>query len=75
MKKLALVISMGAAALLTGCLATPPAAKAPAAQAPDCSWPGTSQAAPGWTCDEPVEGVEVSAIGIHEKSAAGSESL
>jgi hypothetical protein len=71
MKKLVLVISMGAATLLTGCLATPPAAKAPAAQAPDCSWPGTSQAAPGWTCDEPVEGVEVSAIGIHEKSAAG----
>ena len=72
MKKLALVISMGAASLLTGCLATPPAVKAPvAAKAPDCAWPGTSQAAPGWTCDEPVEGVEVSAIGIHEKSAAG----
>ena len=72
MKKLALVISMVAASLLAGCLATPPAVKAPAAtKAPDCLWPGTSQAAPGWTCDEPVEGVAVSATGIHEKSAAG----
>jgi len=67
-----LVISMGAASLLSGCLATPAVVKAPAAaKAPDCSWPGTSQAAPGWTCDEPVEGVSVSATGIHEKSAAG----
>jgi len=27
--------------------------------------------APGWICDEPVEGVEVSAVGVAEKSAAG----
>jgi hypothetical protein len=72
MKKLALVISVCAASLLTGCLATPGAEKASAAaKAPDCVWPSTSQAAPGWTCDEPVEGVDVSAIGIYEKSAAG----
>jgi hypothetical protein len=36
-----------------------------------CVWPGTNQTAPGWTCDEPVEGLEVSAVGIHEKTAAG----
>ena len=72
MKKMALLIALGAAGLLAGCLGTSGGVKAPAAQAaPDCAWPGTSQPAPGWTCDEPVEGVEVSAIGIYEKTAAG----
>ncbi|MFA6013786.1 MAG: LPP20 family lipoprotein [Gallionellaceae bacterium] len=27
--------------------------------------------APGWVCDEPVEGVAVAAVGVAEKSAAG----
>ena len=40
--------------------------------APDCVFPDApSTAAPGWVCDEPVEGIEVSAVGIAEKSAAG----
>jgi len=40
--------------------------------APDCVFPDVpSTAAPGWVCDEPVEGVEVSAVGVAEKSAAG----
>ncbi len=40
--------------------------------APDCVFPDApSTAAPGWVCDEPVEGVEVSAVGVAEKSAAG----
>ncbi len=40
--------------------------------APDCVFPDTpSASAPGWICDEPVEGVEVSAVGVAEKSAAG----
>ncbi len=55
--------------LLTGC-AGPSAADKTKAAAP-CVWPGTTQTAPGWTCDEPVEGVEVSAVGIYEKTAAG----
>lgn len=39
----------------------------------DCVFPdATSVAAPGWVCDEPVEGVEVSAVGSAEKSAAGN---
>lgn len=39
---------------------------------PDCMFPDDrSAAAPGWICDEPVEGVEVSAVGVAEKSAAG----
>jgi len=40
----------------------------------DCVFPdapGTE--APGWICDEPVEGVEISAVGSAEKSAAGHD--
>ena len=38
----------------------------------DCVFPDApSAAAPGWICDEPVEGVAVSAVGFAEKSAAG----
>lgn len=40
----------------------------------DCVFPdapGTE--APGWICDEPVEGVEVSAVGSADKSAAGHD--
>lgn len=40
--------------------------------APDCVFPdATTVSAPGWICDEPVEGVTVSAVGSAEKSAAG----
>ena len=40
--------------------------------APDCVFPDApNSSAPGWICDEPVEGVEVSAVGVAEKSAAG----
>lgn len=39
---------------------------------PDCVFPDTpGTSAPGWVCDEPVPGVEVSAVGVAEKSAAG----
>ncbi|HEB82642.1 MAG TPA: hypothetical protein ENJ11_07255 [Gammaproteobacteria bacterium] len=40
--------------------------------APDCVFPDAPDtAAPGWICDEPVEGIAVSAVGVAEKSAAG----
>jgi hypothetical protein len=40
--------------------------------ASDCVFPDApSASAPGWVCDEPVEGVEVFAVGVAEKSAAG----
>jgi uncharacterized protein YeaO (DUF488 family) len=40
--------------------------------AADCVFPDASTtAAPGWVCDQPVEGVEVSAVGVAEKTAAG----
>lgn len=37
----------------------------------DCVFPNSNEAAPNWICDEPVEGVEVSAVGTAEKTAAG----
>ena len=38
----------------------------------DCVFPDApTSAAPGWICDEPVPGIEVSAVGVAEKSAAG----
>lgn len=40
--------------------------------APDCVFPDApASSAPGWICDEPVPGIEVSAVGVAEKSAAG----
>ena len=40
--------------------------------APDCVFPDApSTPAPGWVCDEPVDGIAVSAVGVAEKSAAG----
>ena len=40
--------------------------------APDCVFPDSpTDAAPGWVCDEPVNGIAVSAVGVAEKSAAG----
>lgn len=40
--------------------------------APDCVFPDApSASAPGWICDEPVDGIAVTAVGVAEKSAAG----
>lgn len=37
-----------------------------------CTFPDApDRLAPGWICDEPVPGIEVYAVGIHEKTAAG----
>lgn len=51
---------------LAGCASAPE--KQPMA---DCTFPGTSDEAPGWICDEPVEGLTVSSVGSATKSAAG----
>ena len=38
----------------------------------DCTYPDASNnVAPGWVCDEPVAGVELSAVGYSKKSSAG----
>ncbi|PYF81595.1 MULTISPECIES: LPP20 family lipoprotein [Marinomonas] len=45
----------------------------PVADVPDCVFAdGSNQAAPEWVCGAPVEGVELSAVGYSEKSAAGA---
>jgi hypothetical protein len=52
---------------LAACASTPPAKPKVA----DCTYFGTQDPAPLWVCGAPVEGVEVSAVGSAEQSAAG----
>ena len=60
------------ASVVTGALLLTSCAGEVKQAAPDCVFPDApSAAAPGWVCDEPVEGVEVSAVGVAEKTAAG----
>ena len=41
-------------------------------EAMECVFPDAPDTeAPGWVCDQPVEGLAVSAVGVAEKSAAG----
>ena len=41
---------------------------------PDCTFPDSpTVAAPGWVCDEPVPGIDVSAVGSADKSGAGND--
>lgn len=41
-------------------------------EAAECVFPDAPDTdAPGWVCDQPVEGLAVSAVGVAEKSAAG----
>lgn len=43
-------------------------------QVADCTFPdATDVAAPGWICDEPVEGYSLTAVGSAEKSGAGND--
>ena len=68
MKKVLFAMVAGSV-LLSGCSSEPKKQ----AQQPvyDCVFPGSNQPAPGWVCDEPVNGVAVSAVGIAEPSKAG----
>ncbi|MEX1057968.1 MAG: LPP20 family lipoprotein [Natronospirillum sp.] len=38
---------------------------------PPCEYPGTSERAPGWVCDQPVSHLELSAVGSYPQSGAG----
>ncbi|MCP5325358.1 MAG: LPP20 family lipoprotein [Oceanospirillaceae bacterium] len=41
-------------------------------QVAECTYPDSAKdAAPGWICDQPVDGLEVSAVGYADKSGAG----
>ena len=37
----------------------------------ECTFPNSKEAAPGWVCDQPVEGMSVTAMGSAAKSDAG----
>lgn len=74
-------VAIAMATLVTACgggqpvqqSATTPTQVAPSPTvALDCEWPDApGNAAPGWICDEPVEGLEISATGTARQSAAG----
>lgn len=68
--KMSFLVSIICVAFLASC-ASKDALKPQVAAPLKCSWPGTTQEAPSWTCDLPVEGVSVSAVGIYDKTAAG----
>ncbi len=62
-----LALGISLSALLTACGGTKE-------KVADCVFPdapGTS--APGWVCDQPVKGMEISAVGSAEKSGAGHD--
>lgn len=72
-KKHVVLLSSLMAVALSGCLGGKTSAVKPESKAAaECVFPDApTQAAPLWVCDAPVEGVAVSSVGSHEKSAAG----
>lgn len=69
MKKVGhLIAGVALSVLMVGC------AEEKKEAVPDCVFPDApGTAAPGWVCDEPVEGVEVSAVGSAQKSGGGHD--
>lgn len=71
MRKFIYVLLSSAFAInIAGCSSAP--AKV-ALAVPDCVYPGSDKAAPGWVCDQPVEGIPVAAMGSATKSDAGHD--
>ena len=68
LKKISLITVIAAAVMLSACSSTGVKNKFA-----NCVYPGTNTEAPGWICDEPVDGVSVSATGSAEHSLAGHE--
>lgn len=54
---------------VAGCSSTPVKVEKVA----ECVFPNTREAAPGWVCDQPVEGIPVAAMGSAAKSDAGHD--
>ncbi len=69
-KSVSILAAMIATASLLGCGNLPKEVKQ--AKRAECVFPDAPDtAAPGWVCDEPVEGVDVYAVGTYEKTGAG----
>jgi hypothetical protein len=63
-----LLTGIALSALLAGC------GEEKKQEVADCVFPDApGTAAPGWVCDEPVPGIEVSAVGSAQKSGAGHD--
>lgn len=73
MKKMWLFSMLALSAMLAGCASSGEKKPEPAAYDDRCKFPGTQELAPGWVCDEPVPGWDVTAPGSAEKTAAGIE--
>lgn len=58
------LVAATAAALLVGACSAP-------TKVAECTFPNSAQPAPGWICDQPVEGMAVTAVGSATKSEAG----
>ena len=72
MSKLSNLLICSALALGLAACESNPSKEAPKSKVvADCVFPNTQEPAPGWVCDEPVDGVSVSAVGSAEKSGAG----
>src|SRR5690554_104137 len=65
--KFAIPMALMATALLVGCASAPKTEPVAACVFAD----GSNQPAPEWVCGAPVDGVELSAVGYADKSAAG----
>jgi len=70
MKKLTYFAAISSLALLTACSSSPKKDTSKA-KAPECVFPNTTAVAPGWVCDEPVPGLEVTAVGVAVATKAG----
>lgn len=64
------LLSMVVAWGIAGCSSTP-SKEEKMAKMPECMFPNSKEPAPGWVCDEPVEGMQVTAMGSAAKSDAG----
>ncbi len=66
------VVLASVAAVMTGCGMFGKDKDGGLRASAECVFPDAPQeAAPGWVCDAPVEGVAVSAVGAYEKTGAG----
>ena len=64
-----MMLLAGVTLVLVACGGRSDQAEAP----PPCYYPNTDDRAPGWVCDQPVDGLELTAVGSHPESGAGMD--